>query len=407
MTTTPINRRAPRERGTPAPNPTMTSPRRYLLRQVLFVLVVAVLVALLYVSGPMADAFAASPALNSLILGLALFGVVYTIRQVQRLQPEVKWIESYRRGELSLTPRTPPVLLAPMATLLGDETRGRALSTLSMTSLLDSISSRLDESREISRYLTGLLIFLGLLGTFWGLLRTISSVQGALSAITDTGDTTAMFTDLVAGLKGPLSGMGTSFSASLFGLSGALVLGFLDLQTGQAQNRFYNDLEEWLSSITRLATGIGSMGGGDQSIPAYVSALLEQTAESLDSLQRTISRGEENRSTGNAAMMALADRLATLTDSMRVQQDLMAKLAESQMEMRPVLRRMSESIDQDRTLSLDEASRAHLRNLDVYVMRLLEESASGRTQMMEDVRSEIKLLARTMAGISASRRDRD
>ena len=156
-----------------------------------------------------------------------------------------------------------------------------------------------------------------------------------------------------------------------------------------------------------LAEQIGSMGGGDQSIPAYVSALLEQTAESLDSLQRTISRGEENRSTGNAAMMALADRLATLTDSMRVQQDLMAKLAESQMEMRPVLRRMSESIDQDRTLSLDEASRAHLRNLDVYVMRLLEESASGRTQMMEDVRSEIKLLARTMAGISASRRDRD
>jgi len=134
---------------------------------------------------------------------------------------------------------------------------GRAsLSTLSMTSILDSISSRLDESRETSRYLIGLLIFLGLLGTFWGLLKTIIAVQDVIQGLSATSDTAALFGDLIAGLQAPLSGMGTAFSSSLFGLAGALILGFLDLQTGQAQNRFYNDLEEWLSSITRLSSGL-------------------------------------------------------------------------------------------------------------------------------------------------------
>ena len=382
----------------------MTNPRRYLTRMMAFVTIVVILGLVLFTAAPeISAAFDANRGLNGLILGLLVIGIFYTIRQVQRLGPEVRWIESYRRAEAGISVRRPPVLLAPMATMLGERASGRtSLSTLSMTSILDSISSRLDESREISRYLIGLLIFLGLLGTFWGLLKTIISVEGVIGGLSVTGDTAALFGDLIAGLQAPLAGMGVAFSSSLFGLAGALVLGFLDLQTGQAQNRFYNDLEEWLSSITRLASGFG-VAGGDQSVPAYVAALLEQTAESLDQLQRTIGRGEDGRASANSAVMSLADRLATLTDQMRAEQDLMAKLAESQMEIKPVLRQLSEALEKDRVISLDEASRTHLRNLDVYVMRLLEESAAGRTQVVEEFRSEIKLLARTMAGLSPSK----
>ena len=220
----------------------MTDPRRYLTRQVLFVLLVGLLVSVLYVTGPLYEAFLANPALNGLIASMLVIGVFYTLRQVQRLRPEVTWLDSYRRTENGLAPTArPPVLLGPMATMLGDGAR-KSLSTISMTSLLDSISSRLDEAREITRYLTGLLIFLGLLGTFWGLLATINSVQATIQGLVETSDTTALFGNLVKGLQAPLAGMGTAFSSSLFGLGGALVLGFLDLQTGQAQNRFYNEL---------------------------------------------------------------------------------------------------------------------------------------------------------------------
>lgn len=387
-----------RERAPASTQPAMTNPRRYLVRQVLFVIAVLAIALFLYAQGPVEAAFLANPALNSFIIIVMLLGVFYSLRQVQRLQNEVRWIESYRRQDLA--PRHAPVLLAPMATLLGDENRRISLSTISLTSILDSISSRLDESREISRYITGLMIFLGLLGTFWGLIETITAVSRTVGSLSMTGDAMTLFSDLITGLTAPLRGMGTSFSASLFGLSGALVLGFLDLQTGQAQNRFYNDLEEWLSSFTRLSTG--AIGGGDQSIPAYVSALLEQTAESLDALQRTIARGEDSRASSNNALLALSDRLATLNDSMRAEQDLMVKLAEAQLEVRPVLRRLADALDQNRSVALDEASRAHLRNLDVYVMRLLEESAAGRQQMVEEFRSEIKLLARTMATLNAT-----
>ena len=376
----------------------MTNPLRYFTRQVLFVLVVAGIVGLLYTNGPLEEAFLANSALNGLIAGLLVIGVVYALRQVVRLRPEVKWLEAYRRSRDGLTaPMRPPRLLGPMATMLREDGgRGRrSLSTLSMTSLLDSISSRLDEAREITRYLTGLLIFLGLLGTFWGLLVTINAVQDTIQGLSPSGDPVGLFTGLIEGLQAPLSGMGTAFSSSLFGLGGALVLGFLDLQTGQAQNRFYNELEEWLSSFTRLSSA--GFAGADQSVPAYVSALLEQTAESLDTLQRTLARGEEGRASGNQALLSLADRLATLTDSMRGEQDLLARLAESQREMRAALHQLYEALQTQRSLSLDETSRTHLRNLDVYVMRLLEESAAGRTQLIEEFRSEIKLLARTIA----------
>ena len=314
------------------------------------------------------EAFRANPPLNGLILGVLLIGIIYCFRQVIQLAPEVRWIESFRTNQPGLSTQSAPKLLSPTARLLAGRKGKVMLSATAMRSLLDGIGARLDESRDISRYLIGLLIFLGLLGTFWGLLETVSSVGQIISNLSVANDDIVhTFTKLKEGLADPLNGMGTAFSSSLFGLAGALVLGFLDLQASQAQNQFYNDLEEWLSGVTRLGTGAG-LGDGEQSVPAYVQALLEQTAESLQNLQTTLSRSEDDRRTTTSSILQLTERLATLGDQM-----------------------------QRTDGSVDEATRGHIRSLDVHMVRLLEETVNGRNQMVSELRNEIKLLARTVA----------
>lgn len=376
----------------------MTNPRRFLLRMVLFLMAVSAVGVLLY--EPLQGAFMANAPLNGLIIGVLVLGIIYNFRQVIMLYPEVSWIERFRQNGPVTSRSSSPRLLSSMATMLGERNRDHlSLSTLSMRSLLDGIYSRLDESRDLSRYTIGLLIFLGLLGTFWGLLGTVASIGDVIANLSASGDTSTVFADLKAGLQAPMSGMGTAFSSSLFGLAGSLVLGFLDLQAGQALNRFYNDLEEWLSSLTRLSSGTLSGGEGDQSVPAYVQALLEQTAESLESLQRTINRGEESRISANNTLMAVGEKMGTLSDHMRTEQALMMKLAESQLEMKPILARLAENNSNLGSSGggMDEATRSHIRNLDVYMARLVEEMGSGRDDLISQVRSEIKLLARTIA----------
>ncbi|MEQ8247225.1 MAG: flagellar motor protein MotA [Alphaproteobacteria bacterium] len=377
----------------------MTGTRTFLTRMTVFLVIAAVVI--LAIIGPLERAFMANPAINGLILGVLLLGIVYAFRQVLLLHPEVRWIDTFRRSEPGLSVQDPPTLLGPMATMLGDRTSRRMqLSTLTMRSLLDGISSRLDESRDISRYMIGLLVFLGLLGTFWGLLQTIGAVGSTIASLSvDGGDFSAQFDSLRQGLEAPLSGMGTAFSSSLFGLGGSLVLGFLDLQAGQAQNRFYNDLEEWLSSVTRLSSGTG-IAEGDQSVPAYVQALLEQTAESLDNLQRTMTNAEGGRHSANQTFVNLAERLATLTDQMRSEQDLMVKLIESQMEMKPLLQKLAE----DRG-GVDKTAQTHLRNMDVYLSQLLDATTRGQDQLVSEIRNELKLVARTIAASLDKRRD--
>jgi hypothetical protein len=345
------------------------------------------------------DAFMGNPALNGIIMGAMLVGIIYIFRQVATLTPEVAWIEQFRRREGAAgPPSAPPRLLAPMATMLGERRGGRvSLSAIAMRSLLDGIATRLDEARELSRYFIGLLVFLGLLGTFYGLLETLHSVGGVINNLSvGGGDVARAFNDLKNGLNAPIAGMGTAFSASLFGLAGSLVLGFLDLQAGQAQNRFYNDLEEWLSSYTRLSGGGPLSDSGDASVPAYIQALLEQTADSLENLQRIIGRGEESRISANASIVSLTDKLATLGDQMKAEQGLMMRLAESQMELKPVLSRLADSVG----MRGDDAQRGHLRNIEAYLARLSEELSQGRVQTVQDVRSEIRLLARTIAALA-------
>ena len=381
----------------------MTRPHTYLVRMLLFLAAVAVASVLLF--QPLTQFFMANAALNGLIVGVLVLGVIYNFRQVVRLYPEVGWIDSYREGlengmSRASTPSEEhhPKLLAPMATMVSKRD-SLSLSAPSMRSLLDSIASRLDESRDLSRYTIGLLIFLGLLGTFWGLLQTVGSISGVISGLSvEGGDPSTIFSTLKRGLEAPMAGMGTAFSSSLFGLAGSLVLGFLDLQAGQAQNRFYNDLEEWLSSVTRLSSG-GLMAEGEQSVPAYVQALLEQTAESLENLQRTLQRGEEGRSKVDNSLISLSAKLETLTDQMRTEQALMKSLAETQVAIRPVLQQLAQGSGGSGG-GLDDASRAHIRNMDLHVSRMLDEMREGRETLTQDLRREIKLLARTVAAAS-------
>ncbi|MCC7425585.1 MAG: flagellar motor protein MotA [Alphaproteobacteria bacterium] len=374
----------------------MTRPTRFLVRMLLFLASVAAVAYLLF--DALEHAFATNPVLNSIILAVLLLGIVFNLRQVLLINPEVAWIETFRRDQPEASSQRAPRLLAPMARMLADRRGSRfTLSATAMRSLLDGIASRQEESRDISRYLTSLLIFLGLLGTFWGLLITINAVADAIGAMNiASGDVNALFEQLKSGLASPLRGMGTAFSASMFGLAGSLVVGFLDLQAAAAQNRFFNDLEEWLAAQTRLSSG-ALPADGEGSMPAFVQALLEQTAENLEGLQRILGRGEEGRVQANAAIMQLTERLGTLTDQMRASQQLLLKLAEGQAEIRPALQRLAAAPAER---PLDEATRTHIRNMEIYLARLLDEAMNGRTQAVNEIRSEIRTLARTIAALA-------
>ena len=232
----------------------LTRPQVFLLRMLVFLALVGLVSAILYEQ--ILTAFFANAALNGLIIFTLFIGIAYAFRQIIRIYPEIKWVNNFRIADPGLNVAKPPVLLAPMATMLRDRKGHVSLSTLSMRSILDSIGLRLDEARDISRYLVGLLIFLGLLGTFWGLLETITSVGDTISALNTQGnDSLVVFEELKARIGGPAERHGDGVSSSLFGLAGSLVLGFLDLQASQAQNRFYNELEDWLSGITELQAG--------------------------------------------------------------------------------------------------------------------------------------------------------
>ncbi|MEQ1890207.1 MAG: flagellar motor protein MotA [Alphaproteobacteria bacterium] len=389
----------------------MSGQRRFLMRMGIFLAVVAGVLGLLVAT--LSTAFFANPALNGLIILVLMIGILYNFRQVLRLGPECNWVEYVRRThshasheEKIIAVQTAPVLLAPMAAMLGVRSGKMILSASATRSLLDSIFSRLDEAREISRYLVGLLIFLGLLGTFWGLINTLSTIGATIQGLSvQGGDITTVFDQLKSGLQAPLTGMGTAFSSSLFGLGGSLILGFLDLNAGQAQNQFYNELEEWLSSLTRLSSG-GALSEGETAMPVYVTALLEQTADTVERLQAIVARGEESRSASNQALLSLSGQLANLTDHLQSDQDVSRRMLDGQREMRGLLEQMvqqRESAD----AGLDQASRQHLRNIDVHLSRLMQDTIDGRERTVTDLRSDLKLLTRTVAALAQEQRKAD
>ena len=373
----------------------MTQPVVYLWRMLGFLAFVAVVTFAVWAQ--LRTAFAANPVLNSVILAVLIFGIGWNLRQVLVLRTEVTWLEGFRsvRGA---DQQVQPRLLAPMASMLSARRTERvSMSAIAMRSLLDGIVSRLDETRELSRYMTGLLIFLGLLGTFWGLLLTIGSVADVIGNMSvGSGDLNQLFNQLKAGLARPLQGMGTAFSTSMLGLAGALVLGFMDLTAGQAQKRFTNELEEWLAGLTRLSTGVLGQEG-DSSIPAYVNALLEQTAENLEGLQTILHRGEEGRAATSQAIMTMTERLTVLTEQMRANNQVMVRVAEGQSTIAMALAKLADGQERG---AIDEATRGNIRNLEIYMARLIEEVAQGRVQATTEIRNEIKILTRTIASIA-------
>ncbi|GBQ90681.1 MotA/TolQ/ExbB proton channel family protein [Gluconacetobacter johannae DSM 13595] len=351
----------------------MTHPTTYILRIALFMAAVLLVAATLWRT--LYSAFFNNPVLDGLILGILAFGIAWNVRMVLRLIPEVRWVETLRQPRAGLAQPTPPKLLAPMASMLA--TRNRTdrlvLSTPAMQSMLDSLSSRLDEGRELSRYMTGLLIFLGLLGTFYGLLLTVGSIADVIGGLSvGAADLNVMFDQLKTGLAQPLHGMGTAFSGSMFGLAGALVLGFLDLTAGQAQNRFFNELEEWLAGLTRISPALANADGSEAGVPAYVQALLEQTAENLEKLQNLIARGEDGRIQQQALLGSLNERIGTMTDTMRASHALMQRMA-------------------------DDSAQGHLRGIEMLLTRMLSDMEQGRNQVSTDIRNDLRLLARTVA----------
>lgn len=322
----------------------LTSPRLYLARMVVFVILVGFIVAIL--NQPVQRAFFANPALNGLIVGVLVLGVAYAFRQIFRLFPEVNWVNSFRIADPGLEIPYTPVLLAPMATLLRDRQGRMQLTTMSMRSLLDSLASRLDEARDISRYMIGLLIFLGLLGTFWGLLETVAAVGSIIRSLDISQSESAVVLDeFKSSLEAPLQGMGTAFSSSLFGLAGSLVLGFLDLQASQAQNRFYNDLEDWLSTVTDITAGDGAVN-----VPSYIRADLRELHHNLERIDRTL---QDNLASGPTtdgisdmeSIELLAEAVHGLVKQMRDEQKVVRQWAQAQAdqqgEIRDILTRLT------------------------------------------------------------------
>jgi hypothetical protein len=311
----------------------LSSPRIFLFRMLVFLTLCALLTVVLYKQ--IWAAFLANPGLNGVILGVLLIGIVLAFRQVIRLYPEIRWVNSFRISDPGLTVDRRPALLAPMAVLLGDRTGRTAITQQTMRHLLDSIATRLDEARDLSRYMTGLLVFLGLLGTFWGLIETVGSVGKVIEGLKVGGDAGSIFDALKEGLAAPLGGMGISFSSSLFGLAGSLVLGFLDLQSSQAQNRFYTDLEDWLVTIVREYSSADS-SGSTVTTPNDLYMVVDRLRTAVEDM------GSGRAAT--TAMANLADAIQGLVQHMRNEQQMIREWADGQGEQNREIKRLLERI---------------------------------------------------------------
>ncbi len=307
---------------------TLSGPQTFVWRMFLFV-VLAGLICGIFLREQIQANFDKNQALNALIIGVLIFGILYTFQQVLRLYPEVRWVNNFRISDPGLAMDHAPVMLAPMAMMLRRRQGQAAISTTAMSSILDSIGSRLDESRETTRYLVGLLIFLGLLGTFWGLLLTTGSVGDTIAALNTEGKESAqVFQELKTGLEAPLKGMGTAFSASLFGLAGSLILGFLDLQAGQAQARFYNELEEWLSTITELrADGAGDAAGSQAQLRFALLDVQRSISDLAEKIEQGVIRGGPQNGDG---LVRLSDGIDKLVQQMRAEQKVLREWVDEQ-----------------------------------------------------------------------------
>jgi len=351
--------------------------------------------------GTILSIFWTNPYLNGVILTVFLIGVGSCFRQLVMLVGSVGWIERFAGPAVAATPDDAPSLLAPLATLLRSRGARMQLSSTSARSILDSVGQRIDENREITRYLSSVLIFLGLLGTFYGLATTVPALVATIRSLNPAeGETGAeIFGRLQAGLESQLGGMGTAFSSSLLGLAGSLIIGLLELFVSHGQNRFYRELEEWLSSITRLGYATGDEGTTpEQSVMAQV---IDNLAEQMESLQVMFTQSDISRSQIDARMGELTGAITRLAGRMEDQAgtNALIRVADGQERLVALL---SQGGGGD---GIDPESRMRLRSIDVQLLRILEELSAGRQETMAELRTDITALTRAIRGTRAAARE--
>ena len=340
----------------------MTDPRSYMLRMVVILAVTLIIIGLLF--NQLASAFSGNLALNSVIVATALIGVAFIFRQTWRLVPEAKWLSDIQKTNTISQSAPRPVLLATVHVMLSDASEDGQLSALSLRSVLDGVAARLDEAREISRYFIGLLVFLGLLGTFWGLLQTIGSVGRVVGGLElSSTDFDAMMSQLRNGLDAPLAGMATAFSSSLFGLGGSLVIGFLDLQLGQAMGRFFNEVEDWLSAFAKFSDQTATRSDGGQQ--ALAQGLSEEGARAMITLASAIDAAQRDRTEQTRQITSLNTTLAVLSEQMADDRRLREQLAQLNIQ----IQQLTSSLDEKARLQQETVS-TELRALSTAIVKL-------------------------------------
>lgn len=341
--------------------------------------------------------FEANPYLNGFIFFVFVIGVLACFWQVFQLIGSVRWIEDFTSDVVGHEITKAPRLLAPLATLLRQR-RGKKMQIAagSARSILDSVAQRIDEAREITRYIVNMLIFLGLLGTFYGLATTVPAVVDTIRSLApqEGEEGVAVFNRLMTGLESQLGGMGVAFASSLLGLAGSLVVGLLELFAGHGQNRFYRELEEWMSTITRV--GFASGDGEASNEQAFLTGMMDQLSEQMDTVAQMLNRSEESRLQVDQKLAQVADTVTELTR--QIGQDsatntALARVAEGQEKLVALLEAQADS-------GLDGESRMRLRSIDVQMLRILEEISAGRQESMGEIRSEISALTRAISGQS-------
>ncbi|MBR9762469.1 MAG: biopolymer transporter ExbB [Rhodobacteraceae bacterium] len=377
------------------------------IRQILLMLVVLGLCAVgtVFVGPSLLPVFEANPYLNGFIAFVFFIGVLACFWQVAQLISSVRWIERFAQTRDGDAAGRAPRLLTPLATLLGRSDRRMQISSTSATSILDSVATRIDEAREITRYLTSLLIFLGLLGTFYGLATTVPAVVDTIRSLApqDGEAGTSVFNRLMTGLEAQLGGMGVAFASSLIGLAGSLVVGLLELFAGHGQNRFYRELEEWMSTITRLGLSDNEEGTSD----SMLVTVLDNMGEQMARLQEMFVRSDAARAEVDTKLSTLADTIERLTDRMAAQNNSSSQTADAMMRLADQQEALLEKLmEQGLAEGLDAESRMRLRSMDVQLLRILEEISAGRHETMAELRTDIAALSRLLTH-SRSHAERD
>lgn len=374
----------------------MTYIHRCLMRMGIFLILAATTVILLHQS--LKQIFFHNLALNTIILSCLGLGIVLSFFQLFRLQQEQTWLDTYEQGKERFPDAPRAKILAPLAILLSDTKHSNNISPLTARSILASVEGRLDETRDLHRYLVGLLIFLGLLGTFWGLSETIGAITGVINSIDMSGgEVKDAFSSLKKGLQSPLTGMGMAFSSSMFGLASSLIVGFMDLQISKAGSSFYYILEERLAANTRLGGAAESSSMATNSGPAYSLGLLEQTVESMAGLQSLMRRTEDNRVSVIKALQIVGEKLSLMADQMSAHHNVMKKIAQNQIDLQESLIQVTKNPSQT---THNEIVSQHLRSLDATSNKLLEEIVTGRSSTTQELKNEIRVIARTLSAIA-------